>query len=137
MKRWEDNNKAMCAEVQRDPYSHVLSNYEKQMAKQIPARMIFNAMAMGVASLYYLSRHNEINRVKRLVFSLDMIANAGARALVAGVCADVVSRKMFVNYGRLTEHKVAVNEVKKIMRQAPNARPYLAVHEKPNSYYFA
>ena len=99
--------------------------------------MIFNAMAMGVASLYYLSRHNEINRVKRLVFSLDMIANVGARALVAGVCADVVSRKMFVNYGRLTEHKVAVNEVKKIMRQAPNARPYLAVHEKPNSYYFA
>ena len=137
MKRWEDQNKAMCAEVQRDPYAHVLSNYERQMAKQIPARMFFNAVAMGIASLYYLSRHNEINRVKRLVFSLDMIANVGARALVAGVCADVVSRKMFVNYARLTEHKVAVNEVKKIMRQAPNARPYLAVHEKPNSYFFA
>ena len=137
MKRWEDQNKVMCAEVQKDPYSHVLSNYEKQMAKQIPARMVFNAVAMGVASLYYLSRHNELNRVKRLVFSLDMIANVGARALVAGVAADVVSRKLFVNYARLTEHKVAVNEVKKIMRQAPNARPYLGVHEKPNSYYFA
>ena len=107
------------------------------MAKQIPVRMFFNAVAMGAASLYYLSRHNEINRVKRLVLSLDMMVNVGARALLAGVAADVVTRKLFINYDRLTEHKVAVNEVKKIMRQAPNCRPYLGVHEKPNSYYFA
>ena len=106
----------MCAEVQRDPYANVLSNYERQMAKQIPARMFFNALGMGVASLYYLSRHNEINRVRRLVLSFDMMMNVGARALIAGVAADVVTRKLFVNYDRLTAHKVAVNEVKKIMR---------------------
>ena len=99
--------------------------------------MFFNFLAMGAAGLYYISRHNEINRVKRLVFSIDMIANVGARALLAGLVSDVATRKMFVNYDRLRDHKVAVNEVKKIMRQAPNARPYLAPHEKPNSYYFA
>ena len=116
MKRWEDKNKAMCADVQRDPYGNVLSNYERLMAKQLPARMFFNAVAVGVASLYYLSRHNEINRVRRLVLSLDMMINVGARAVVAAIAADVVTRKLFVNYDRLTSHKVAVNEVKKIMR---------------------
>ena len=99
--------------------------------------MFFNAVAMGAASLYYLSRHNEINRLKRMVFSVDMIVNVGARALVAGVAADVVTRKLFINYDRLTKHKVATNEVKKIMRTYPNARPYLAPHERPNSYFYA
>ena len=114
-----------------------MTNWERQMAKQIPIRMFFNAIAMGCASLYYLSRHHEINRVKRLVFSVDMMVNVGTRALVAGVVADVVTRKLFVNYDRLTAHKVAVNEVRKVMRTYPNARPLLKPHEKPNSYYYA
>ena len=107
------------------------------MAKQIPIRMFVNAVAAGVAGLYYLSRHNELNRVKRLIFSIDMAVNVGSRALVAGVVSDLCTRKLFVNYDKLTAHKVATNEVKKIMRTYPNARPYLGVHEKPNSYYYA
>ena len=99
--------------------------------------MFFNACAMGAAGLYYLSRHNEINRVKRLVFSIDMALNVGSRALVAGIVADVCIRKLFVNYDRLTAHKVATNEVKKVMRTYPNARPLLMPHQKPNSYYYA
>ena len=99
--------------------------------------MFFNACAMGFFSLYYLSRHHEINRIKRLKFSLDMMVNVSARALLAGVVSDVITRKMFVNYDRLTEHKVANNEIKKIMRTMPNARPYLKPHERPNSYYWA
>ena len=99
--------------------------------------MFFNACAAGVAGLYYLSRHNEINRVKRLVFSIDMAVNVGSRALVAGGVADLCTRKLFVNYDKLSAHKVATNEIKKIMRTYPNARPYLGVHEKPNSYYYA
>ena len=127
----------MCREVQRDPYSHLLSNWEKQQAKLIPLRMFFNAVAMGAFSLYYLSRHNEINRIRRLKFSMDMIINVSARAVFAGLLSDSATRHLFVNYNRLTEHKVAANEVKKIMRTMPNARPYLKPHEKPNSYYWA
>ena len=130
-------NKDMCREVQKDPYSYLLSNWEKQTAKLLPLRMFFNAAAMGAFSLYYLSRHNELNRLKRLQFSFDMIFNVTIRAVFAGVVADACTRKLFVNYNRLTEHKVATNEIKKIMRQAPNARPYLKPHEKPNSYYFS
>ena len=59
------------------------------------------------------------------------------RAVVFGVVGDLVGRKMFVNYDKVMQHKVAKNEVSKIMRTFPHARPYLMPHEKPNSYFFA
>ena len=125
---WEHSNKTMCKQAQLDPYEHLLTNWDRQMAKQIPLRMFFNAIAMGAASLFYLSRFNEINRLKRLKFSVDMIINVSTRALLAGVVADVCTRKLFVNYDRITHHKVAQNEIKKIMRTMPNARPLLKPH---------
>ena len=90
--------------------------------------MFVNGLAMGAFALYYLSRHNEINRIRRLKFSIDMIINVSVRALFAGVASDIATRHLFVNYNRLTEHKVASNEVKKIMRTMPNARPMLMPH---------
>ena len=133
----ELRNKEMCRDVQRDPYGHLMSNWEKQTAKMLPLRMFVNFVAASSFALYYMSRTNEINRVRRLKFSIDMVVNVTARAALAGIVSDVCTRKLFVNYNRITEHKVAKNEVSKIMRQMPNARPYLAPHEKPNSYYFA
>ena len=94
---WEARNKAMCAEVQRDPYSYLMSNAEQQKAKHLPIRMCFNLAAMGAAGFFYLSRHNEINRVKRLIFSLDMMVNVGSRALVAGVVSHYLTKNLFVN----------------------------------------
>ena len=114
-----------------------MSNWDRQMAKQIPIRLFFTGCAMGVASLYFLSRHQELNRVRNLKFSVDMIVNVGARAVLTGVVADVCTRKLFVNYDKITKDKVARNEVRKIMRTYPNARPILAPHQKPNSYYYA
>ena len=134
---FEDNNKALNLEVQRDPYSYLQSNWERQMSKQLPARMFINAMVVSFAGLYYLSRHNEINRVMRLKFSIDMMVNVGSRAAVAGICSEVATRKLFVNYQRVSEDKVARNEVKKIMTSFPNAKTLLKPHEKPNSYYWA
>ena len=66
-----------------------------------------------------------------------MTINVVARALVAGLVSDVVTRKVFVNYRKLQDHKVATYEVQKIMRTFPNARPMLGVHERPNSYWYA
>ena len=59
------------------------------------------------------------------------------RAIPAAIVGEVIGRKLFVNYNKITEHKVATNEVKKIMRTMPNARPLLMPHQKPNSYYYA
>ena len=103
----------------------------------LPLRLFFISLAMGASSLYYLSRNHEINRIRRLKFSVDMMINIGARSVLAAGVTDVVTRKLFVNYDRVLEHKVAKNEVSKIMRQMPNARPYLMPHQKPNSYYYA
>ena len=66
-----------------------------------------------------------------------MIVNVTVRALGAGIASDLVTRKLFVNYDKINKHKVASNEVSKIMRTFPNARPYIAVQDKPNSYFLA
>ena len=123
--------------VQRDPYAYLMTNWEVQMAKQMPVRMFFNGLAMGAFSLYYLSRHNEIARIRRLKFSVDMVAQVSVRAIGAGFIADFFTRKLFVNYDKIRNHKAAHNEIRKVMRSFPDAKPYLKVHEKPNSYIMA
>ena len=85
-------------------------------------------MAIGASTLYYISRNHEINRIRNLQISFDLIFNVGARAVVAGVAGELVARKLFVNYFRLQQDKVARNEIKKAMRQMPDAKPYLLPH---------
>ena len=46
------------AELQREPYRYLLSQQEKQYARNLPFRMAFNGLAFGSAAVYYLSRHN-------------------------------------------------------------------------------
>ena len=70
-------------------------------------------------------------------FSIDMLINIVTKALLAGVVSDVSTIKLFINYDRVTKHKVASNEIKKIMRRYLNARPYLMPHERPKSYFWA
>ncbi len=91
---------------------------------------------MGGSILYYLSRHNEFGRAKALRITLDLAANCVGRAMVTGIVADAVSRRVFVNYLNLKKHKIANNEIKKIMRTMPDAKPHIAPHQKPNSYFF-
>ena len=98
--------------------------------------MAFDSLAVGGMSVYYLARHNEFGRVKGLRITLDLAVNVFGRALLTGVVADAVSRRMFVNYLALKQHKMADNEVKKVMRMMPDAKPHLAPHKKPNSYFW-
>ena len=134
---FEDKSKTICQEVQFDPYSHLLTNYDRQMAKQFPLRCVINFAGMSIFSLYYLSKHHEINRIKNLKFTFDMVFNVSIRAIIGFLFADIWSRKLFVNYDKIQQHKVANNEIRKIMRTFPNARPLLKPHQKPNSYYYA
>ena len=87
-------------------------------------------------SLYYLARNNQFGRVKQLKITVDLAVNVVVRALFAGAVADLFSRRAFVNYLALKKHKMADYEVKKVMRTWPNAKPFLAPHLKPNSYFW-
>ncbi len=91
-------------EIQHEPYRHILSQQEKQGARCIPFRIAFNGLAAGGMALYYMSRHNEVGRVKALRFSFDLAFNVFARTLLTVVVADQISRRMFVNYVALRKH---------------------------------
>ena len=91
-------------EVQRDPYQYLLSQSEKQSAQQILPRLFCVGTAMGVASLYYLTRHNELQKFMRFSITAEMIFGVVWRAAAAGLVAEVASRRVFVNYIRLKEH---------------------------------
>ena len=123
-------------EVQQDPYGSLLTESEKQGARNIPFRMFFNAAAMGTASLYYLTRHNELHRIRTFSISLDLIFGLAWRIAIAGVIADQASRRMFVNYDKLRQHKFAENEVRKIMVKIPNAKTLRAPYQKANSWWW-
>ena len=97
---------------------------------------MFNGAAMGVAAVYYLTKNNEMHRIRYLSISLDLVFGLAWRLALAGVVADQASRRMFVNYEKLRQHQMAVNEVKKIMVKFPNAKTLRPVHKKANSWFF-
>ena len=123
-------------EVQRDPYGYLLSEGEKQSARNVPFRLMFNLAAIGATSVYYLTRHNELHRLRNFSISLDLIFGLGWRLCFAGLAADQASRRMFVNYDKMREHTMAQNEVRKIMVKFPNAKTLRSPHRKANSWYW-
>ena len=123
-------------QVQHDPYGSLLTESEKQFARNVPFRFLFNAAAIGTAAVYYLTRHNELHRIRTFSISADLIFGLGWRFVLAGVIADQMSRRLFVNYDKLRQHKMAENEVRKIMVKYPNAKTLKAPYQKANSYYW-
>ena len=127
---------AQGAELQREPYHYLLSQQEKQWARNIPFRMAFNGIAIGSTAVYHLSRHNQLGRVKALSISFDMVFGVAWRSVLAAAIADQFSRRLFVNYVALRKHEMAEFECKKVMRTWPDAKPHQARHQKPNSYFW-
>ncbi len=91
-------------EVQRDPYGYLLSESEKQSARNVPFRLLFNLSALGAAATYYLTRNNELHRIRTFSISLDLLFGLGWRLAIAGLVADQASRRLFVNYHKLRQH---------------------------------
>ena len=84
-----------------------MTNYDRQMSKLIPVRMVLNAASVGAAALWYLSRHGQINRLMKMKIDIDMIVHVTVRGLAAGIASVIVTRKLFVNYDRQSRHKTA------------------------------
>ena len=127
---------AQGAELQHEPYKYLLSQQEKQYARNLPFRLAFNGLALGGTAIYHLSRHNQLGRVRALSISFDMVFGVAIRCGLAVLVADQFSRRMFVNYVALNKHDMAEYEVKKVMRTWPNPKPHVAQHQKPNSYFW-
>ena len=127
---------AQGAELQHEPYKYLLSQKEKQYARNLPFRMAFDGLAVAGISVYHLSRVNQLGRVRALSISFDMVFGVAWRSAVALVIADQFSRRLFCNYVALRKHEMAEYEVKKVMRTWPNPRPMVARHQKPNSYFW-
>ena len=76
------------AELQHDPYKYLLSQSEKQYARNLPFRFAFNGLAVGGMIVYHLSRHNQFGRVRALSISFDMVFGVAWRSLIAAGVAD-------------------------------------------------
>ena len=124
------------AELQHEPYKFLLSQQEKQYARNVPFRMAFNGLAAGTSAIYFLSRHNQLGRVRALSISFDMVFGVAWRCAFTLLVADQFSRRAFCNYVALRKHEMSEYEVKKVMRTWPNPKPMVAQHEKPNSYFW-
>ena len=98
--------------------------------------MAFNGLAVGGICVYHLSRHNQLGRVRALRISFDMVFGIAWRSAVTALIADQFSRRFFVNYVALRKHEMAEYEVKKVMRTWPMPKPHVALHQKPNSYFW-
>ena len=123
-------------EVQHDPYNYLLTESEKQSARNVPFRLLFNLSGIGAMSIYYLTRHNQMHRIRSFSISLDLIFGLAWRCAIAFLVADQASRRMFVNYEKLREHRMAENEVRKIMVKFPNAKTLHAPYRKANSWWW-
>ena len=132
MKDFRDMGK----EVQHDPYGYLLSESEKQSARNVPFRLMFNAAAMGASAIYFLTKNNQMHRIKHFSISLELVFGLGWRLALSGLIADQASRRIFVNYEKLRQHNLANNEVKKIMVKFPHAKQLRAPHRKANSWFW-
>ena len=88
-------------ELQRDPYKYLLTEHEKESAKNMPMRVISGMVAAKGAAFYYLSRHQQLGRVRALSISFDMVFGCAWRMLLAFAIADQAARRFFVNYSAL------------------------------------
>jgi hypothetical protein len=126
----------MGKEVQHDPYGYLLSEGEKQSARNVPFRLMFNGAAMGAAAIYFLTKNNQVHRIKYFSISLELVFGLGWRLALSGLVADQMSRRIFVNYEKLRQNQMATNEVKKIMVKFPHAKTLRAPHRKANSWFW-
>ena len=76
------------AELQHEPYKFLLSQQEKQYARNVPFRMAFNGLAAGSTIIYHLSRHNQLGRVRAMSISFDMVFGVAWRSVAVLLVAD-------------------------------------------------
>eukprot|EP00347_Sterkiella_histriomuscorum_P010389 403376486 len=130
-----NNYRDVGVQVQHDPYFYLLSQREKQYSRNLPFRFLFDATAVGGAALYFVTRHNELHRLRHLSLSLNLVFGLAWRMAFAALISDQVSRRLFVNAQKLKCHKMAEYEAKKIMVQWPNAKKLPMPHQKKTSFF--
>lgn len=65
-----------------------------------------------------------------------MVFSVYWRFLLGFIVGERIGSRFFTNQAAIFRHKTAVNEVRKVMRTVPNAKPVSMPYEKPNSYFW-
>ena len=81
--------------MQRDPYAHLLSEKEKEHARNLHPRNIFAATCAQITGLYYMTRHNELHRILKMRISGDLIFGCAWRCGIAFIIGDTIGRHLF------------------------------------------
>ena len=123
-------------EIAYRPYEYLLTPFEKQSCHASIPRLIMNTAVAGLWGVYFLRRNNELHRIFRLSISAELVIALTWRTALAGYVSDRIASRIFVDHNRIRRHKMANQEIRKIMRTFPDAKPYLKPHEKPNSYFW-
>ena len=123
-------------QIQRDPYKYLLSPNERAAAWALIPRIILG-YGLGFAwAAYHLRRNNEIHKLWKLRLSGDLVFGFYFRLLGGFILGERIAARYFCDYKSIWRHKAADYEVRKLMRAWPNAKPFVQLHEKPNSYFW-
>ena len=74
--------------VQHNPYKYLLTESEKQYARNLPFRFAANGLAAGGAAVYFLSRHQQLGRIRAGSVSFDMVFGVAWRVLAVLLVSD-------------------------------------------------
>jgi hypothetical protein len=76
---------------------------------------MFNGAGVGLITAWYLIKQHQMHRIRTLSLSVDLVFGLWWRYWIVIIGCDQISRRLFVNYEKLREHKLAEYELKKIM----------------------
>ncbi len=133
----DENHKNMrqqYQDIQRDPYKYLLTPFEKANAfGPIPRLMLGYGLGLMWAA-YHLRRNNQLHLLFKFKLTGDVVFGFYSRMLVGLLVGDRIGAKFFCNYNQIWCHKAADFEIRKLTRQWPDAKPFIAEHDKSNSY---
>mmetsp|Transcript_2474 Transcript_2474/g.2125 ORF Transcript_2474/g.2125 Transcript_2474/m.2125 type:complete len:148 (+) Transcript_2474:23-466(+) len=128
------NVKQCYQDVQRDPYKYLLTPTEKANAYGPIPRMVLG-YGLGVLwAAYHLKRNNQLHRIFKL--SGDVVIGFYWRMILGYVVGDRIGARLFCDYRLIWNHKAADYELRKLMRQIPDAKPFIREENKANSYFW-
>ncbi|CAI2383807.1 unnamed protein product [Moneuplotes crassus] len=137
--RYEEEHKnvrQMYQDIQRDPYKYLLTPFEKSNAYGPIPRFILGYGLGALWGAYHLRRNNQLHLLFKFRITGDMVIGFYSRLLTGYLIGDRIGARYFCNYRLIFCHKVADYEIRKMTRQWPDAKPFIPIHEKPNSYFW-
>ena len=122
-------------DVQKDPYKYLLTAQEKQSAHGYIPRLLLQIGVPSLVCYRFFRNSGQTDRFMRIKLPTSLVLTVFWKATLSFLLATYFGSKLFINRNRVIHHKMAKNEISKIMRLQTEARPYLEFHQKSNSLW--